>query len=164
MADTNLVPLKSIMVVRENKRVSPPIGKGFPFTADEVKALKEGTDYRKPVNEDEQADLASILPERNSPHIGPKTNAQGAGNTTTMTNGADGAPATGQSGQNADANENADQRLAGNATDTIALVGGLDDKADLVALRAAEASGSNRSTVIKAIDARVAALTTDDDL
>lgn len=82
MADKNLVPLRSIMVVRDGKRVSPPIGKAFKFTAEEVKVLKEGADYRTAVNEDEEADLADIKPERNSPHLGPKTNARGADNGT----------------------------------------------------------------------------------
>lgn len=107
MADKNLVPLKSIMVVREGKRVSPPIGKAFPFTADEVKVLKQDVDYRAAVNEDEEADLASIMPERNSPHVGKaKTNAQGAGKTTAMADGADGAPTTeDEEGQTSDSNK-----------------------------------------------------------
>lgn len=98
-SSNNLVPLRSIMVVREGKRVSPPVGKAFPFEDDEVKVLKEGTDYRAAVNEDEEADLASIVAERNSPHIGKaKTNAKGAGNTTAMADGADGAAVTGEGG------------------------------------------------------------------
>ncbi len=107
MADKNLVALKSIMVVREGKRVSPPIGKAFKFTADEVKVLKENVDYRAAVNEDEEADLASIMPERNSPHVNrAKTNAQGAGKTTAMADGADGAPTTeGEEGQDSDSNK-----------------------------------------------------------
>lgn len=148
----NLVPLKSIIVVREGKRVSPPLNKAFPFNADEVKVLKEGVDYRKSINEDEQADLASIIPERNSPHIGgAKTNGQGAGKTTAMANGADGAPRT-------------EDRLAGNVADTKLVIDAITDKADLASLREAEAAGANRSGVIGAIDARVTALTSDDDL
>ncbi|WLJ71126.1 hypothetical protein [Sphingomonas phage Carli] len=161
MSDKNLVPLKSIMVVREGKRVSPPIGKAFPFNPAEVKVLKEGVDFRAAVNEDEEADLASIMPERNSVHIGKaKTNAAGAGKTTAMVNGADGAPATGE--QSGDAN--VDARLGGNVNEIKALVAEITDKADLAALRAGEDAGQKRAGVFTAIDARVAALTTDDDL
>jgi hypothetical protein len=161
MANKNLVPLVAMLVVREGRRVPPPIGKAFPFTDEEVKVLREGVDYRKAVNEDEEADLASVMAERNSPHVTrAKTNAAGAGKTTAMVNGADGAQRTGEQGNGTEG----DARLKGNATDTIALVGGLDDKADLAALREAEVAAGNRSTVLKAIDARVAALTTDDDL
>lgn len=162
MADKNLVPLKSIMVVREGKRVSPPIGKAFPFNADEIKVLKEGTDYRAAVNEDEEADLASIMPERNSPHVNrAKTNAKGAGQTTTMANGADGAALTGEGGQG---NANTDARLNGTVADVKGAVGEIEDKADLAALLAAEEKGANRTGVKDAINARIAALTSDDDL
>lgn len=94
----NLVPLSSVMVVRGGKRVSPPIGKAFPFEDDEVEAMKEGVHYRKAVNEDEEADLADIKPERNSPHIG-----KGAGKTTAMTDGADGTAPTNE--QDGDSNK-----------------------------------------------------------
>lgn len=103
----NLVPLKSVIVVREGKRVSPPIGKAFPFEGDEVEAMKEGIDYRAAKNEDEEADLASIVAERNSPHVArAKTNGKGAGKTTAMEQGADGAATTeGEEGQTSDSNK-----------------------------------------------------------
>lgn len=46
----SLIPLQSIVVVRDNKMVSPPLGKPFPFTDDEVKDLPKGS-YRSPVVE-----------------------------------------------------------------------------------------------------------------
>lgn len=101
----NLVPLVSIMVVRDGRRVAPPIGKAFPFEDEEIKVLKEGTHYRAAVNEDDEADLAAIKPERNSAGH-PKTNAKGAGNTTAMKDGADGAGTTeGEAGQDSDSNK-----------------------------------------------------------
>lgn len=48
-----LVPTVSVIVVRDSKRIKPEIGKGFDFTADEVKdinTLHPGA-LRKPVNE-----------------------------------------------------------------------------------------------------------------
>lgn len=161
MADKNLVPLKSIMVAREGKRISPPIGKAFPFNADEIANLKEGVDYRAAVNEDQTVDPKDIVAERNSVGFKPKTNAQGAGQTTTMANGNDGAPLTGEGGQG---NDQTDARLNGTVADVKATVADMDDKADLAALLAAEEKGQNRTGVKDAINARVAALTTDDDL
>jgi hypothetical protein len=107
MANKNLVPLVAMLVVREGKRVAPPLNKAFPFTAEEVENLREDVDYRKAVNEDEEADLAVLTAERNSPHVArAKTNAKGAGNTTAFVDGADGAqPTTGEKGQTADANK-----------------------------------------------------------
>lgn len=46
----SLIPLQSIVVVRDNKMVTPPLDKPFTFTDDEVKDLPAGS-YRKPVVE-----------------------------------------------------------------------------------------------------------------
>lgn len=102
-----LVPLKSVMVIRDGKRVSPPVGKAFPFETEERDSMREDIDYRKAVNEDAEADLAEIVAERPSPHVvKAKTNAKGAGGTTAMADGADGAPTTeGEDGQTADSNK-----------------------------------------------------------
>jgi hypothetical protein len=159
MAKKNLVPLVSIMVVRGGKRVSPPIGKAYPFEEDELKVLKEGRDYRLAVNEDQEASEAEVKGERNSVGFTPKTNAAGAGNSTAMANGADGSQRTEQR-----QTEERDTRLDGNVTEIKTLIADIVDKADLAALKAAEEAGQNRSGVTTAIDARVAALTTDDDL
>lgn len=103
-ASANKVTLRSVMVVRDGKRVSPPIGKAFPYSEDELEALTEGVHYRDAVNEDAEVDVEALVAERNSPHVGkPKTNAQGAGKTTAMTDGADGTAATDE--QTADANK-----------------------------------------------------------
>lgn len=153
----NLVPLKSVVVVRKGARVSPPIGKAFPFEDEEVEAMKEGVHYRKAVNEDAEADEADLKPLGRSPHVGkPKTNAQGAGKTTAMTDGNDGTTRTGE--------QQTDERLDGSVDDLKTLLAGITDKADLASLKAAETAGKNRTGAVQAIDARIAALTTDDDL
>jgi len=48
-----LVPTVAVTVVRDGKRVTPPIGKAFDFNADEVKAVtaQMPSAFRKPVNE-----------------------------------------------------------------------------------------------------------------
>ncbi len=100
------VILGSVILVRDGKRVSPPIGKAFKLSADEVKGLRKDIDYRDAVNEDQEADEAEVVGLRNSPHVGkPKTNARGAGNTTAMADGADGAAPTTDAGQTADSNK-----------------------------------------------------------
>lgn len=47
------VPLHTIIVVRGDKQIAPPIGKPFPFTADEVKSILSANKgaLRKPINE-----------------------------------------------------------------------------------------------------------------
>lgn len=102
-----LVPLKSVMIVRDGRRVSPPVGKAYPFSTEERDAMREDIDYRKAVNEDAEADENEVVPERNSPHVKTaKTNAKGAGNTTAMADGFDGAPTTeGEEPQTSDSNK-----------------------------------------------------------
>lgn len=162
MADKNVVLLKSVILLRDGKRVSPPVNKAYPLSADELKGLKEGTHYRAAINEDQAASEAELQPLARSPGTAePKTNGQGAGNTTAMANGMDGTSTTGE--QSGDANT--DQRLNANVTDVTATINAITDKADLAALREHEAKGKNRSGVLGAIDARVTALTpADDDL
>jgi hypothetical protein len=48
-----LVPTVGVTVIRDGKRVTPPTGKPFNFTADEVEAVKKQlpTAFRAPVNE-----------------------------------------------------------------------------------------------------------------
>lgn len=162
MADKNVVLLKSVIIVRGGKRVSPPIGKAYPLTADELKGMKEGVHYRAAVNEDQDASDAELTPLSNSPHVGkPKTNAQGAGQTSAMVNGADGAALTGEGGQG---NDQTDPRLNGTVADVKGVVAEITDKADLAALLAAEEKGQNRTGVKDAINARISALAADDDL
>lgn len=159
----NKVPLSSVIVVRDGKRVSPPIGKAFPFNDDEIKAMKAGVHYRDAVNEDQEASEAELVGIRPSSHIKAKTNGQGAGNTTAMASGFDGTAATGgQSGQSADMNT--DPRLAGTIDDLKGRLAEIDDKAELGSILAAEKAAQNRSGAITAINARLSALTTDDDL
>lgn len=154
----NKVLLRSVILVRGGKRVSPPLNKAFPLTEDEIKGLTKGVHYRDAVNEDAVADEAEATPLSNSPHVGkPKTNAQGAGQTTAMVNGADGAPRT-----------DTDSRLDGNVTEVTAIINKITDKAELEALRDAEKAGKDRSGALGAIEARVQALSApsggDDDL
>lgn len=162
MADKNVVLLKSVILVRDGKRVSPPLNKAFPLTADELKSLKDGTHYRAAINEDAQASEAELQPLARSPGTAePQTNGKGAGTTTAMANGMDGTNATNQQ----DGDANTDQRLNANVTDVTATVNAITDKADLAALREAETKGKNRAGVLGAIDARVKDLTpADDDL
>jgi len=49
----NMVPMKSVVVIRDGKRVTPTIGKSFPFTAEERNAILEvdSTALRKPTDE-----------------------------------------------------------------------------------------------------------------
>lgn len=52
------VPTASVIVIREGKRVSPPLNKGFNFTDDEIKqitAIMPGA-LRKPINESTDED------------------------------------------------------------------------------------------------------------
>lgn len=162
MADKNVVLLKSVILVREGKRVSPPLNKAYPLTADELKGMKEGVHYRAAVNEDQAATDAELTPLQNSPSVAKaKTNAQGAGQTSAMVNGGDGTALTGEGGQG---NSQTDARLNGTVADVKGRVAEITDKADLAALLAAEEAGQNRTGVKDAINARVSALTADDDL
>lgn len=47
------IPLHTIIVVRGEKQIVPPIGKPFPFTADEVASIQKANKgaLRKPINE-----------------------------------------------------------------------------------------------------------------
>lgn len=96
------VVLKSIIIARDGKRVSPPIGKAFPFTDDEVEAILAAnpTAIRDAVNEDEQADEAEVVGMGNSnTRIVPKNVKAGAGKTSAMVDGLDGtASVEGESG------------------------------------------------------------------
>lgn len=95
----NKVALKSVVVVRDGKRVSPPIGKSFPFTEDEVEAILASNPgaIRDAVNEDDEADLASIAPLGNSnTRVITKRVKAGAGLTSAMKDGLDGAAPTGE--------------------------------------------------------------------
>lgn len=91
----NKVVLKSVMIARDGKRISPPIGKAFPFTEDEVAEIEKvnPTALRDAVNEDDVADLAEVVALSNSnTRVVPKSAKPGAGKTTAMVDGADGAP------------------------------------------------------------------------
>lgn len=73
----SLIPLQSIVVVRDNKMVTPPLDKPFTFTDDEVKDLPTGS-YRKPVVEvtpsqpAEETDGAETKPAAKAPVKGKK--------------------------------------------------------------------------------------------
>lgn len=50
-----LVPTIGVTVIRDGVRKTPPIGKAFNFTAEEVESVRKQvpTAFRKPVNEDD---------------------------------------------------------------------------------------------------------------
>lgn len=165
---TNRVPLKSVIVVREGQRVSPPLGKSFPFTAAEVKALEENnpTAIREAVNEDDEASVAEIVGLRNSNNR-PRTVKPGAGKTTAVEDGADaGAGSDDQDGDDDGDNGDGDDKplTVKQIKDGLA---DLDNDALTAALNA-EREGGNRPTAIQAyeaeIAARAAAASGDDDL
>ncbi len=56
------VPTVSVIVIREGKRVSPPLNKGFNFTDDEITAINKAQPgaLRKPVNETATEDAADV--------------------------------------------------------------------------------------------------------
>lgn len=165
----NRVALKSVIVVREGKRVSPPIGKSFPFTAEEVEALEESnpTAIRAAVNEDEQADVASVVALANtSTRVVAKSAKPGAGKTTAMVDGLDGTAAGDQTSSDASDDDDDDSGLT--ITQIKAGLTDLDDAA-LDAALAAEKAGSKRAGAIAAYDGEIAkrkaaAAAADDDL
>lgn len=89
----NKVVLKSVMIARDGKRISPPLNKAFPFTGDEVEAITKAnpTALRPAVNEDSVADLAEVVALANSnTRVIPQSAKPGAGKTTAMADGMDG--------------------------------------------------------------------------
>lgn len=92
MAKSKVV-LKSVIIARDGKRLSPPIGKAFPFTAEEVEEIEKvnPTALRDAVNEDDEATLAEVAALSNSnTRVNPKNVKPGAGKTTAMADGMDG--------------------------------------------------------------------------
>lgn len=158
---SNKVILKSIIVVREGKRVAPPIGKAFPLTAEEIETLDEvnPTAYRDAVNEDEVVDMAEVMALGNS-NTRPGPVKAGAGKTTAVENGADAGPAA---GDDDDDDDDADKPLT-----VKQIKAGLADlDADgLTAALNAEREGANRLTAVEAYEAEIAkrAAPADDDL
>lgn len=55
---TKLIVTQSVTVVRDGKRVTPPLNKAFPFTDDEIAIIKGANPQglRKPVNESSAED------------------------------------------------------------------------------------------------------------
>lgn len=160
-ASNNKVILKSIIVVREGKRVAPPIGKAFPLTTDEIDALDEinPNAYRDAVNEDEVVDMAEVMALGNS-NTRPGPVKTGAGKTTAVEAGADAGPP---------ADDDDDDDDAADAVLTVKQIkdGLADLDADgLTTALNAEREGSNRPTAIAAYEAEIAkrAAPADDDL
>ena len=148
-ASNNKVILKSIILVREGKRVAPPIGKAFPLTAEEIDALDEvnPTAYRDAVNEDEVVDMAEVMALGNS-NTRPGPVKAGAGKTTAVENGADAGAAAGDGDDDDD----------GETVLTVKQIkeGLADLDADgLTAALNAEREGSNRPTAIAAYEAEI---------
>ena len=146
-ASNNKVILKSIIVVREGKRVAPPIGKAFPLTSDEIDALDETnpTAYRDAVNEDEVVDMAEVMALGNS-NTRPGPVKAGAGKTTAVENGADAGPAADDDDDDDDKPLTVKQIKAGLAD--------LDNDGLTAALNA-EREGANRPTAIEAYEAEI---------
>ncbi len=167
MASKNKVILKSIIVVREGKRVAPPIGKAFPLTDAEIKALDETnpTAYRDAVNEDEVVDLAEVMALGNS-NTRPGPVKSGAGKTTAVENGAD-ADATAGGGDDDDDKGDDDDAKPLTVKQIKAGLADLDAD-ELTAALNAEREGENRPTAIEAYEGeiakRAAAASGDDDL
>lgn len=146
----NKVILKSIIVVREGRRVAPPIGKAFALTTEEIDALDETnpTAYRDAVNEDQVADLAEVIALGNSnTRVVPKKVANGAGKTTAVEDGADAGPAA----NNGDDDDDAEVLTVKQIKDGLA---DLDTDALTAALNA-EREGSNRPTAIAAYEGEI---------
>lgn len=165
----NKVILKSIIVVREGRRVAPPIGKAFALTADEVEALEKTnpTAIRDAVNEDDVADLAEVIALSNSnTRVKPKNVPNGAGKTTAVENGADAGAAAGGGDDDDDKGDDDDAKPL---TVKQIKAGLADLDADeLTAALNAEREGENRPTAIEAYEGeiakRAAAASVDDDL
>lgn len=148
-ASNNKVILKSIIVVRENKRVAPTIGKAFPLTTEEIDALDEVNPgaYRDAVNEDEVVDLAEVMALGNS-NTRPGPVKTGAGKTTAVENGADAGPAAEDAG---DAGDDVEVLTVKQIKDGLA---DLDNDALTAALNA-EREGGNRPTAIAAYEGEI---------
>lgn len=163
----NRVALKSVIVVRDGQRVSPPIGKSFPFTAAEIKALEESnpTAIREAVNEDDEASVAEVVALRNS-NTRPRTVRPGAGKTTAVEDGADAGAGSNQGGDDDGDNGDGDDKPL-----TVKQIkeglADLDNDALTAALNA-EREGGARPTAIEAYEGeiakRAAAAAGDDDL
>lgn len=77
----NLVPNISITVIREGKRVTPPLNKAYPFTADEVADVTKiaPNAFRKPVNETtEEVGEDATAPDQTAGATATKTPKQSA--------------------------------------------------------------------------------------
>lgn len=160
----NKVILKSIIVVREGKRVAPPIGKAFPLTAAEIEALDSvnPTAYRDAVNEDEVVDMAEVMALGNS-NTRPGPVKAGAGKTTAVEDGADAGAAAG--GDDDDDDKGDDEPKPLTVKQIKAGLADLDNDGLTAALNA-EREGDARPTAIEAYEAEIAkrAAPADDDL
>ena len=153
----NRVALKSVIVVRDGKRVSPPIGKSFPFTAEEVEELEKSnpTAIREAKNEDDEANVAEVIALANSnTRVRPKNVKPGAGKTTAMADGMDGTT-TAEDGGDAgdDDDDDAEKRLT--ITEIKAGLADLDNDGLTSALNAERAHASPRDGAIKAYEAEI---------
>lgn len=163
----NKVILKSIIVVREGRRVAPPIGKAFALTADEVEALEKTnpTAIRDAVNEDDVADLAEVIALSNSnTRVKPKNVPNGAGKTTAVENGADAGAAAGGDDDDDKGDDDAKPLTVKQIKAGLADL----DNDELTAALNAEREGENRPTAVEAYEGeiakRAAAASGDDDL
>lgn len=165
MSDTtNRVVVKSVIIARDGNRLSPPIGKAFAFTADEVEAINKANPraLRPTKDEDTEATLAEVKAMSASPARAAVLRLQktGAGKTSAMADGMDGAGVTGQSGAGG-AGTGPSVLTIQQITDGLA---DLDDDALTAALNA-EREGAKRAGAIKVYEAEIAKRkTADDDL
>lgn len=77
----SLVPNISITVIREGKRITPPLNKAYPFTADEVADVTKiaPNAFRKPVNETtEEVGEDATAPDQTAGATATKTPKQSA--------------------------------------------------------------------------------------
>ncbi len=153
----NRVALKSVIIVRDGRRVSPPLGKSFPFTEEEVEAIEKTnpTAIREAVNEDEAADAAEVVHlGMTNTRVNTKNVANGAGKTTGMADGFDGTGKTPQGGEGGEKPLTVAEIKEGLAT--------LDNDGLTTALNA-ERAGGNRPTAIAAYEAEIAKRNAPDD-
>lgn len=145
----NKVVLKSVIIARDGERISPPIGKAFAFTKEEVEEIEAAnpTAIRDAKNEDDEASLAEVkaLSQTNT-RIRPRNVPAGAGKTSAMVDGMDGTGATGEGGSDAAA-QTIEEIEAGLAD--------LDNDALTAALNA-ERAGKNRKGAVSLYEAEIA--------
>lgn len=111
-----LVPTIGVTVIRDDKRITPKIGKAFNFTADEVAAVTKQmpTAFRKPVNEDdtpvEQTATDATAPDGNAAATATKTPKVGKKKAAAQAD-SQAKEVTGKVGDQSDADEDEDEDI-----------------------------------------------------